>query len=337
MFKIVFFHTALIYCINFIYSDEIYSLKKDYEKTVVINGTDQASIDSGMKNALSSLVTNITGNSNILKNKNVISMMNSPEKYITQYKLGSENNEIQARFIFEGDVIRNFLSENELPILLSNEPLILSFLPCAEIDKSKEMNDELEKCNDLEADLISLSQDRLSKIIRPLMDLKDLSYYESLNSISINIFMNKLSRRYEMSSWISCLTQDQFGFLLDEPECISSSGKPPSSLKKTFNELLDAVNLNRSLVVNKNIQNNTEIQLEGINSFYVLEKTLEDLNTQVLIYNVSVLEITGEDLKVSLSHYGSEEDLLNLLDIHENYKKNTSLSEDIISYKYITS
>ena len=90
-------------------------------------------------------------------------------------------------------------------------------------------------------------------------------------------------------------------------------------------------------MVNKTIQNNTQIKLEGINSFYSLKKTLEDLNSQVLIYEVAVLEIAGNDIKISLSHYGSEEDLLNLLEMHENYKKITSLSRDIIAFKYITS
>ena len=122
MFKIIFFYTTLLCCINLIHSDEIYSLKKDYAKITVFDGTDQASIKIGMQNALSSLLINVTGNSKILKNKNIGMMMNSPETYISQYKLGSDNDEIVASFIFEGDVIRNFLSENELPIWLSNQP-----------------------------------------------------------------------------------------------------------------------------------------------------------------------------------------------------------------------
>ena len=337
MFKIISIYTALLCCINLVNSDEIYSLKKDYEKIVVIDGTDQASIKLGMQNALSSLLIDLTGNSKIVKNNNIKKMMNLPETYISQYKLGSEDDEIVASFIFEGDIIRNYLSENELPIWLSNKPLILSFLPCKEINLSEEMTDGLKLCNNLEEDLRSLSQNRITKVIRPLMDLTDLNYYESLNPNSIDIFMKKLSRRYEISAWITCVIQDQFGLLLDEPECISSYGNPPLPLEKTFNELLDTVNFKRSLVVNKTIQNNTQIKLEGINSFYALKKTLEDLNSQVLIYEVAVLEIVGNDIKISLSHYGSEEDLLNLLDMHENYKKITAFSRDIITFKYITS
>ena len=122
MFKIISIYTALLCCINLVNSDEIYSLKKDYEKIVVIDGTDQASIKLGMQNALSSLLIDLTGNSKIVKNNNIKMMMNLPETYISQYKLGSDNDEIVASFIFEGDVIRNFLSENELPIWLSNQP-----------------------------------------------------------------------------------------------------------------------------------------------------------------------------------------------------------------------
>ena len=74
-----------------------------------------------------------------------------------------------------------------------------------------------------------------------------------------------------------------------------------------------------------------------INNFDVLGRILDDLSTQVLIYDVTVLEIEGENIKISLSHYGAESDLLSLLNIHENYKKINTLSQDIISFKYTTS
>ena len=138
----------------------------------------------------------------------------------------------------------------------------------------------------------------------------------------------------KICSWIFCFTKDEFGLLLEEPKCQSSFGNVRLSPQEMFNDLLDDINSKKSLVVNKNIQNKTKIRLEGINSYYALENTLEDLSTQVLIYNVSILEISGENVEINLSHYGSREDLLSLLDIHENYKKISNLSQDIIAFEY---
>ena len=337
MFKIFFICIALINSLGFLSSAEIYSLKKNYEKIVSIEGTDQNSIREGMQSGLSSLLVNLTGNSKILEKTSITKMIETPETFISQYKLASDEEGIVASFIFEGDSIRSYLSQNALPIWLSDNPLILTFLPCIEIDKSIENLDELDRCNTLKNNLENLSISRNAKMTRPLMDLTDINYYESLGSIYPKLFMDKISRRYDIDSWLLCFTKDEFGLLFEEPKCLSSAEQDASSASDIFNDLLDKVNLRRSLVVNKNIQNKTQIRFEGINNFDVLGRILDDLSTQVLIYEVTVLEIEGENIKISLSHYGAESDLLSLLNINENYKKINTLSQDIISFKYKTS
>ena len=327
----------MINSLGFLSSAEIYSLKKNYEKIVSIEGTDQNSIREGMQSGLSSLLVNLTGNSKILEKTSITKMIETPETFISQYKLASDEEGIVASFIFEGDSIRSYLSQNALPIWLSDNPLILTFLPCIEIDKSIENLDELDRCNTLKNNLENLSISRNAKMTRPLMDLTDINYYESLGSIYPKLFMDKISRRYDIDSWLLCFTKDEFGLLLEEPKCLSSAEQDASSASDIFNDLLDKVNLRRSLVVNKNIQNKTQIRFEGINNFDVLGRILDDLSTQVLIYDVTVLEIEGENIKISLSHYGAESDLLSLLNINENYKKINTLSQDIISFKYTTS
>lgn len=327
----------MINSLGFLSSAEIYSLKKNYEKIVSIEGTDQNSIREGMQSGLSSLLVNLTGNSKILEKTSITKMIETPETFISQYKLASDEEGIVASFIFEGDSIRSYLSQNALPIWLSDNPLILTFLPCIEIDKSIENLDELDRCNTLKNNLENLSISRNAKMTRPLMDLTDINYYESLGSIYPQLFMDKISRRYDIDSWLLCFTKDEFGLLLEEPKCLSSAEQDASSASDIFNDLLDKVNLRRSLVVNKNIQNKTQIRFEGINNFDVLGLILDDLSTQVLIYDVTVLEIEGENIKISLSHYGAESDLLSLLNINENYKKINTLSQDIISFKYTTS
>ena len=71
MFKIFFICIALINSLGFLSSAEIYSLKKNYEKIVSIEGTDQNSIREGMQSGLSSLLVNLTGNSKILEKTSI--------------------------------------------------------------------------------------------------------------------------------------------------------------------------------------------------------------------------------------------------------------------------
>lgn len=260
-------------------------------------------------------------------------MMDAPEKYVTQYKLGTEDKKIYASFIFEGDLIRSYLSENELPLWLSNDNLILSYLPCKEESDTVKSEEENEKCNQLEEILNDLSSRRNSIIANPLMDLKDINYFESLGSISTERFMKRISRRYEVDPWLLCLIKDEFGLLLDNPKCLSSLGKQ-SSPSEALNDLLDKVNSKKSLVVDKNIKNKTSIRVIGITNLANLENVLNDLKSQVLVYGVTLKKVEGDTLDILLSHFGKSEDLKNLLNINDDFKGMDNSSAKVVSYKY---
>ena len=97
---------SFLHCISaltgFVSSQEIFSLKKSYDSKVFIEGTDQVSIKQGMQLALSSLLVNLSGNSKIVDEKSIRIMMEAPEKYVTQYKLGSEDKKfMQVLFLKE--------------------------------------------------------------------------------------------------------------------------------------------------------------------------------------------------------------------------------------------
>ena len=260
-------------------------------------------------------------------------MMDAPEKYVTQYKLGTEDKKIYASFIFEGDLIRSYLSENELPLWLSNDNLILSYLPCKEESDTVKSEEENEKCNQLVEILNDLSGRRNSIIANPLMDLKDINYFESLGSISTERFMKRISRRYEVGPWLLCLIKDEFGLLLNKPKCLSSLGKQ-SSPSEALNDLLDKVNSKKSLVVDKNIKNKTSIRVIGITNLANLENVLNDLKSQVLVYGVTLKKVEGDTLDILLSHFGKSEDLKNLLNINDNFKGMDNTSVKVVSYKY---
>ena len=327
------FCIAFLHLTGFVSSQEIFSLKKSYDSQVFIEGTDQVSIKQGMQLALSSLLVNLSGNSKIVNEKSIRVMMDAPEKYITQYKLGTEDKKIYASFIFEGDLIRSYLSENELPLWLSNDNLILSYLPCKEESDTIKSEEENEKCNKLEETLNDLSSRRNSIIANPLMDLKDINYFESLGSISTERFMKRISRRYEVGSWLLCLIKDDFVLLLDNPKCLSSMGKQ-SSPSEALNDLLDKVNSKKSLVVDKNIKNKTSIRVIGITNLKNLEKVLNDLKSQVLVYGVTLKKVEGDTLDILLSHFGKSEDLKNLLNINDDFKGIDNSSLKVDSYKY---
>ena len=318
---------------GFVSSQEIFSLKKSYDSQVFIEGTDQVSIKQGMQLALSSLLVNLSGNSKIVNEKSIRAMMDAPEKYVTQYKLGTEDKKIYASFIFEGDLIRSYLSENELPLWLSNDNLILSYLPCKEESDTFKSEEENEKCNKLEETLNDLSSRRNSIIANPLMDLKDINYFESLGSISTERFMKRISRRYEAGSWLLCLIKDEFGLSLDNPKCFSSLGKQ-SSPSEALNDLLDKVNSKKSLIVDKNIKNKTSIRVIGITNLANLENVLNDLKSQVLVYGVTLKKVEGDTLDILLSHFGKSEDLKNLLNINDDFKGMDNSSAKVVSYKY---
>mgnify|MGYP000751593376 FL=1 len=259
--------------------------------------------------------------------------MDAPEKYVTQYKLGAEDKKIYASFIFEGDLIRSYLSENELPLWLSNDNLILSYLPCKQESNIIKSDEENEKCNQLDETLNDLSNSRNSIVTNPLMDLKDINYFESLGSISTERFMKRISRRYKVGSWLLCLIKDEFGLLLDNPKCLSSMGKQ-SSPSEVLNDLLDKVNSKKSLVVDKNIKNKTSIRVIGISNLANLENVLNDLKSQVLVYGVTLKKVEGDTLDILLSHFGKTEDLKNLLNINDDFKGIDNSSVKVVSYKY---
>ena len=65
-----------------------------------------------------------------------------------------------------------------------------------------------------------------------------------------------------------------------------------------------------------------------------MDDVLNELKSQVLIYEVSLKKVEGDTLEIALSHYGKSEDLKNLLNINDDFKGIDNSSREIISYKY---
>ena len=107
------------------YGEEGYAFKELYEIEVELNGTDRDSINEGMKLAFKDLMLSLSSNSEINTYPAIAGAVRDSEKYISEYRLSSENENILAVFSFNGEVVRKLLSDNNLPMWLGIKPKVL--------------------------------------------------------------------------------------------------------------------------------------------------------------------------------------------------------------------
>ncbi len=326
----------LLLSYSLIESKEVYGLKDNYEINVQLTGSDKVSIEEGMREALKELMIRVTGSKEVSTSGKLNKLYRNPEHYINQYKLSSSDEVINAKFFFEGNRIRNFLSENKLPLWLSSESTVMVYIPC-ELKSSAHLLDitEEESCNSLKENLSSLSEKRVVELAYPILDFRDLNYLDSLSSVSYPFFMNKIIKRYSLDSWVVCFMRNDFGVILEKAECISSVSNSANSLDKTFNNLVDRINSKNSLVVNKKVKTNSKLSIEGVVDYLTLEKVTDELRSQIIVIDLNLEGLNRASIDYGLSTYGTVEDLENLLDINSNFIRLKNPSENRLIYKYI--
>ena len=101
----------LLLSYSLIESREVYGLKDSYEVNIELNGSDKASIEEGMREALKKLIIRVTGSTEVSSSSKLNKLYRNPQQYINQYKLSSSDEVLSVKFFFEGNRIRNFLSE----------------------------------------------------------------------------------------------------------------------------------------------------------------------------------------------------------------------------------
>ena len=326
----------LLHSYSFIEGNEVYGLKDSYEINIQLNGSDKVSIEEGMREALKELMIRVTGSTEVSTSGKLNKLYKNPEQYINQYKLSSSDKVINAKFFFEGTRIRNFLSENKLPLWLSSESTVMVYIPC-ELKSSAHLLDitEEESCNSLKENLSTLSEKRVVELAYPILDFRDLNYLDSLSSISYPFFMNKIIKRYSLDSWVVCFLRNDFGVILEKAECISSVSNSVNSLDKTFNNLVDRINSKNSLVVNKKVKTNSKVSIEGVVDYLTLEKVTNELRSQIIVIDLNLEGLNRASIDYELSTYGTVEDLENLLDINSNFVRLKNPSENRLIYKYL--
>ena len=330
---ILFYFLILSY--SLIESREVYGLKDSYEVNIELSGLDEGAIQEGMREALKKLMIKVTGSTEVAFNSEFNKLYRKPEKYINQYKLSSSDEAISAKFFFEGNTIRDFLSENKLPLWLSSESIVMAYIPC---DLKSSVNlldtDARESCDSLKENLSTLSEQRVVELAYPILDFRDLNYLDSLSSVSYPFFMSKMIKRYSIDSWIVCFIRDDFGVILENAECISSISNNISNLDKTFNNLINSINSKNSLVVNKTVKTNTNVSIEGVFDYLTLEKVTNELRSQIIVIDIDIEELSKASIDYELSIYGTLKDLKNLLDINSNFIQLKNYSDNKLVYQY---
>ena len=336
MIKKILIIYILIFSFSLIESEEVYGLKNSYEVEIVLNGSDKISIEEGMREASKNLMVRITGSTSVVLDRKLNKLYRNPEQYINQYKLNSSDGVINAIFFFEGNKIRNFLSDNQLPLWLSKESIVMAYIPC-QLKSSVNLSDaaERESCNILKENLSSLSEKRIVELAYPILDFRDLNYLDSLSSVSYSTFMNNTIKRYGLENWIVCLIRDDFGMILEEAKCFSSLSNSPNNLDKTFNNLINNINLKNSLVVNKKEKTNSRVSIEGVLDYFTLEKVTEELRSQIIVTDLNLESINKASIDYEISTYGNVKDLESLLDINSNFIKLEDPSRNKLIYKYL--
>ena len=326
----------LVLSYSLLESKDVYGLKESYDIIVKIDGSDKASIEAGMREALETLMIKMTGSTDVALDKKFDNLYRNAEQYINQYKLSSSGEVLNAKFFFEGHNLRNFLSDNQLPLLLTQESIVMAYLPC-ELQSSVNVLDasEIELCGVLKDKLSIISQNRNVELAYPILDFRDLNYLDSFRSVSYSAFMNSITKRYGLDNWLICFIRDDFGVILQTVECISSISDEPNGLEETFNNFINKINAKKSLVVNKKMSSKSTISIEGVSDYLTLEKVTEELRSQIIVTDLNLLSINKSSIDYELSSYGKKEDLENLLNINSNFIQSDNSSRNKLIYKYI--
>jgi hypothetical protein len=307
---------------NEIFTDQAYGLKDSYDIRVELQGSDKVSINGGMQEALMILIVQVTGSSKILDNLNAKNLLNDPQKYISEYRL--DNNKkgyLQGSFSFNGSLIRKALIENKLPLWTGRSSTILVYLPCLteSINSLNLRTDLVESCSSSKQEIQIISSGRLSSVTFPSMDLIDLNLLDTLLPLPPSVFMSKISKRYNLSNWLMCFNRNDFGLLLENPQCISSFNGNTDTLVNSLNELIDLMNNETQLVINTKLETTVPVIIRNVRGQDDLEEVLENIGSNILVKNINLKTIKDDNIRLSLKLMGSRLDFKKIMVASEDF------------------
>lgn len=334
-----FFYILLFICTlsNQIFTEQAYGLKDSYDIRVDLQGSDKVSINKGMEQALKALIVKVSGSSKTLESLNDNNLLNNPQKYVNEYRL--ENNEeegLQGNFSFSGRLIRQALIENTLPLWIGKSSTILVYLPClTETVGSLNKNTALNvACLNSKQEIQNISVTRLSYAAFPSMDLIDLNLLDVLRPLPTNVFMSKITKRYDLSDWLACFNKDDFGIVIEKPYCISSINTNADSPEKTLNELINFINNKFQVQIDDTLEATIPVIVRNVRGQEALKEVLENISNNILVKNLNLKTIQNNDIKLSVQVFGSKIDFKKIMIANEEFDHSPD-DEDRIALSFI--
>jgi len=322
MKKIYLVYVFLLCISQSICGEEGYAFKELYEIQVELKGTDRVSINEGMKLAFQNLMLTLSSNSEINSYPAVSKAVKDSKKYISEYRLSSENNNILAIFSFNGEEVRKLLSENSLPLWIGIKPKVLLFLPCKSesfliVDEEEILIKRQENCSEIKSKINSRGSMRNIVFIEPVLDLIDLKYLNLYEPRSDQDFLNKISSRYGLENWMVCYVQNEHGILIKEPFCLSPiSNFRKISLNDMIDTLADELSKDFQLNIDPNSRSELTISVSGVEEYKDLFNVERIIETNALVYEYSIGSISGDTVTYSLSIRGQVSDLKKLMNVN---------------------
>jgi len=322
MKKIYLVYVFLLCISQSICGEEGYAFKELYEIQVELKGTDRVSINEGMKLAFQNLMLTLSSNSEINSYPAVSKAVKDSKKYISEYRLSSENDSILATFSFNGEEVRKLLSENSLPLWIGIKPKVLLFLPCKSesfliVDEEEILIKRQENCSEIKSKINSRGSMRNIVFIEPVLDLIDLKYLNLYEPRSDQDFLNKISSRYGLENWMVCYVQNEHGILIKEPFCLSPiSNFRKISLNDMIDTLADELSKDFQLNIDPNSRSELTISVSGVEEYKDLFNVERIIETNALVNAYSIGSISGDTVTYLLSVRGQVSDLEKLMNVN---------------------
>ena len=314
---------VFLLCISLpVCGEEGYAFKELYEVQVELKGTDRVSINEGMKLAFQNLMLTLSSNSEINSYPAVSKAVKDSEKYISEYRLASEDDSILAIFSFNGEEVRKLLSENSLPLWIGVKPKVLLFLPCKSesfliVDEEEILIKRQKNCSEIKSKINSRGSMRNIVFIEPVLDLIDLKYLNLYEPRSDQDFLNKISSRYGLENWMVCYVQNEHGILIKEPFCLSPiSNFRKISLNDMIDTLADELSKDFQLNIDPNSRSELTISVSGVEEYKDLFNVERIIETNALVNAYSIGSISGDTVTYLLSVRGQVSDLEKLMNVN---------------------
>ena len=326
---------SLVFLSSGFFAAEGYTFQKLYEIEVELESTERNSINEGMGRALKELMVKLTGSSRINLHQEIRKAVNQPQGYISQYRLSSRGEKIIGTFSFNGEIIRKLLSDNSLPLWIGIKPKVLLFLPCEEqfslINENKSSLEKVDElCSQAKHNIVRIGESRNIIFIKPNLDLTDLRYINVYQPKSNYDFLDKIATRYSLQNWTICFIHDEFGVLMDKPNCLSSdSSQERVNLTRTVEILASALSQDFQLKIDPNLRSEVKLLISGIEKYTDLVLVEEIIQSNVLVISFRLSLIQGSSVIYQVDIKGTISDLKKLMNVNPHLSNQQSSKSNI--------